>query len=226
MSRPTLTPARWVNIDDIRPSTYNPRQADPARLDLVELSLRKLGFVLPLFADADGELLSGHQRHHVATRMGATRVPVAFTKAMDLNKRKAVNILFNRATNDFATTDSSKSITQRLMGLDLPNLAAKVPDKSLTSDDFGRTLNPHWVPIKPLIAAIAGLLVNELRERQRLAVLAQLRKRLGLQRVAWMHSHNKALQGVPAKLVENPEGLEATLAYLDGTRGPRFEWED
>lgn len=45
-------------------------------------------------------------------------------------------------------------------------------------------------------------------------------------RVAWMHSHNKALQGVPAKLVENPEGLEATLAYLDGMRGPRFEWED
>jgi len=45
-------------------------------------------------------------------------------------------------------------------------------------------------------------------------------------RVAWMHSHNKALQGVPAKLVENPEGLEATLGYLDGMRGPRFEWED
>lgn len=33
-----------------------------------------------------------------------------------------------------------------------------------------------------------------------------------------MHSHNKALQGVPAKLVENPEGLIATLAYLEGIR--------
>lgn len=39
-------------------------------------------------------------------------------------------------------------------------------------------------------------------------------------RVAWMHSHNKALQGVPAKLLENPEGLVATLAYLDGMRAP------
>ena len=39
-------------------------------------------------------------------------------------------------------------------------------------------------------------------------------------RVAWMHSHNKALQGVPAKLLENPEGLLATLAYLDGMRAP------
>ena len=45
-------------------------------------------------------------------------------------------------------------------------------------------------------------------------------------RVAWMHSHNKALEGVPAKLLENPEGLVATLAYLDGTHGPRFERED
>jgi hypothetical protein len=39
-------------------------------------------------------------------------------------------------------------------------------------------------------------------------------------RVAWLHSHNKALQGVPAKLLENPEGLVATLAYLDGMRAP------
>jgi hypothetical protein len=39
-------------------------------------------------------------------------------------------------------------------------------------------------------------------------------------RVAWMHSHNKALQGVPAKLLENPEGLVATLAYLDSMRAP------
>ncbi len=39
-------------------------------------------------------------------------------------------------------------------------------------------------------------------------------------RAAWMHSYNKALQGVPAKLLENPEGLVATLAYLDGMRAP------
>jgi hypothetical protein len=39
-------------------------------------------------------------------------------------------------------------------------------------------------------------------------------------RVTWMHSHNKALQGVPAKLLENPEGLVSTLAYLDGMRAP------
>ena len=39
---------KLVNVTDIAPSTYNPRVADPERLDLIELSLRKLGFLLPL----------------------------------------------------------------------------------------------------------------------------------------------------------------------------------
>ena len=78
------------SIDAIKPSTYNPRSAVPERLDLIELSLRKLGFIAPIFADADGEILSGHQRHLVAERMGATHVPVFRTKALDLDQRKAL----------------------------------------------------------------------------------------------------------------------------------------
>lgn len=47
---------KLVPIDSIRPSTYNPRQSDPRRLDLIELSLRKLGFIHPIFCDANGPL--------------------------------------------------------------------------------------------------------------------------------------------------------------------------
>lgn len=39
-------------------------------------------------------------------------------------------------------------------------------------------------------------------------------------RRAWMHSHNQALGGKPVELIENPEGLVATLNYLDGMRAP------
>ncbi len=39
-------------------------------------------------------------------------------------------------------------------------------------------------------------------------------------RLAWMGSHNKALNGVPAELVKTAEGLVRTLAYLDGMRAP------
>ena len=39
-------------------------------------------------------------------------------------------------------------------------------------------------------------------------------------RIAWMNSHNKALGGKPANLVQKAEGLVATLNYLDGIRAP------
>ena len=34
----------------------------------------------------------------------------------------------------------------------------------------------------------------------------------------WLRSHNKALNGTPAALIENPTGLVNALAYLDGMR--------
>ena len=91
---------KLVPITDVKASEYNPRKNDEKRLALTEMSLRKLGFLLPIYADTSGEILSGHQRHLVATRMGFTRIPVQYVNNMDLNERKTVNILFNRATND------------------------------------------------------------------------------------------------------------------------------
>jgi len=37
-------------------------------------------------------------------------------------------------------------------------------------------------------------------------------------RAAWLRSNNKALNGTPAVLIETPQGLVTTLAYLDGMR--------
>ena len=58
-----------VPIESVHASEYNPRRNDEKRLALTEMSLRKLGFLLPIYADRSGEILSGHQRHLVATRM-------------------------------------------------------------------------------------------------------------------------------------------------------------
>ena len=115
-------------IDAVRPSTYNPRSAVPERLDLIELSLRKLGFIAPIFADSDGEILSGHQRHLVASSMGATHVPVFRTKALDLDQRKALNIVFNRATNDFDFHHTPGKVTSELLSLDFQALADVIPE--------------------------------------------------------------------------------------------------
>ncbi len=37
-------------------------------------------------------------------------------------------------------------------------------------------------------------------------------------RRSWMRSQNKALNGVPLKLIRSPDGLVKTLDYLDGMR--------
>jgi len=39
-------------------------------------------------------------------------------------------------------------------------------------------------------------------------------------RLAWMNSHNRALNGVPRELILKAEGLVATLAYVDAMRAP------
>ncbi len=152
-------------IDAVRPSTYNPRSAVAERLDLIELSLRKLGFIAPIFADADGEILSGHQRHLVATRMDCTHVPVFRTKALDLDQRKALNIVFNRATNDFDFHHTPGKVTAELESLDLQALAERIPDKE--GDALFRCLKPAEVPVKDLCKENAGRWIQYARNLAR-----------------------------------------------------------
>lgn len=60
---PLMEIPELVPIGDIEPAEYNPREADPHRLDLIKISLTKLGFILPLYARPDGRILSGHKTY-------------------------------------------------------------------------------------------------------------------------------------------------------------------
>lgn len=159
---------RIVPVASINPSTYNPRTADPRRLDLLEVSLRKLGWLLPIFADKHGEILSGHQRHHVACRMGLLEVPVVFTEPMDLALRKAVNIAFNRGTNDMRVVDTPKTLTQALERSRVHELAARLPDLDPSSPEFMRCAHASMEPIEPLLDANRGRWLRYARNLARL----------------------------------------------------------
>ena len=123
-------------LDAVRPSTYNPRTADPVRLNVIELSMRKLGWLLPIYADASGEIISGHQRHLVAERIGCKTVPVERMKTMPLERRKAINIAFNRGTNDLRPEQTPARLTEALEAVDLRALAKRVPDIKIDSPAF------------------------------------------------------------------------------------------
>ena len=134
---------KLVPIEDLRPSAYNPRKADQERLNMVELSLRKFGWLLPIYADVNGEILSGHQRHLVASRMGAKMVPVVRTPEMPVERRMGINVLYNRATNDIYKNQSSADMREQLMSIEgLFDRINALPDIEVDT--------PEWYPVMNL----------------------------------------------------------------------------
>lgn len=143
-----------VPIDSLKASTYNPRISDPERLDIIELSLKKLGFLLPIYADPTGEILSGHQRHLVATRMGLKKVPVCYTGEMELHLRKSLNIAFNRGTNDLSADDTPMKLTEAIKAKDVWNLGNALPDAD--EEKLFRCSRLKMVKIEDIIKANSG----------------------------------------------------------------------
>ena len=124
-----------VDVADVRASEFNPRESDPERLALLSLSLRKLGFVLPIYCTSDGEILSGHQRFWVAKEMGATKIPVSYVTA-DMPEGRIVkaNLVFNRATNDMA--NGTKADAGKLIGSAEIEDAENLPDLEVNTPAF------------------------------------------------------------------------------------------
>ena len=122
----------------------NPRQRDSERFDLVVLSLRKFGFLLPLYARNDRLLLSGHQRTDAAARLGWS-VPVHIV-TRNIRDTAGLNLTFNRATNDFTLTEVQHD---RMDTVALRQLLEALPD----ADDPYPCLKPEQVEVAPLLAA-------------------------------------------------------------------------
>lgn len=124
-----------VPVERLKPAGYNPRRADAERLALVRLSLSRLGFLLPIVATPDGEILSGHQRHAVAMSMGARQVPVMFVD-IPQERRRGLNILFNRATNDIPMTADEVRLRAELQCANAHELAERLPDLDPNGPEF------------------------------------------------------------------------------------------
>jgi hypothetical protein len=161
-----------VDIDKLKPSAYNPRKADMERLNLVALSLRKFGWLLPIYADKNGEILSGHQRHMMAKELGATKVPVVIVKDLPLERRMGINVLYNRATNDLKKNQSSSDLKEMILQADrLIEEVTKLPDIPVDTDE--------WYPVmrtKP--QSVLRLMSNNDRwtEQHAIVMAGQLRK--------------------------------------------------
>ena len=176
-----------VPYDAVQPSTYNPRLADEARLDLVGLSLSKLGFLLPIVAHKSGEIVSGHQRHLVAGRLGFTEVPVQYIDVATEADRKALNIVFNRGTNDMSVADHSDGMSEELLTKRVMDLAKSLPD---AADRF-RCATAGKEPLAPLAAECRGRYDPYMRNMAR-----ALHTRAKMQTPIVVSASGKVLNGV------------------------------
>ena len=157
MTRPTYD-LQLVNNADVARAAYNPREADEFRDEMLKLSLRKFGWLLPAFMDSEAELLSGHQRQRVAAALGAEQVPAIRVRRLPEARRKAVNLGFNRATNDMRNSDSSKDMRLTLESSQEQILAeiGGLPDLDPKSPEFFPCMKPTWITAAELLDANPG----------------------------------------------------------------------
>ena len=105
-----------VNVDDLRPSEFNPRTWSASDAAQLAESIKKYGIVDPLLVNEAPErkniLIGGHMRLSVIKKLGIKEVPVVYLDIPDLERERELNIRLNKNTGAFdfnllATLDES-----------------------------------------------------------------------------------------------------------------------
>lgn len=185
-------------IGFLHPDETNPRRPDQARMALLNLSIQKLGFVMPLYSTVSGMLLSGHQRHTVAKARGITQLPVieVDVKTEDI---KGINILFNRATNDFNAFDTGSKVSERLTYSDVVAAADALPD--FEGEDW-HALHAQDSDIRSLGRTLAG------RYDKKATVLADSILRLGIRIPIVCTASGEVVNGVHRLFAARERGID------------------
>ena len=159
-----------VDVANVRADESNPRTPDEFRLNLVRLSLSKLGWVLPMVTDGSGMILSGHQRFGRALELGFKKVPIIRLDVTNVAAIQRLNLTCNRATNDMVRHESSFTIKESLIA-SLPRIeefAAGVPDVDVTSEAaFPCVFSSKSWSVADLVAKNGGLFHNHLLDSAR-----------------------------------------------------------
>jgi len=106
---------RKVRAAHLRGEKENPRVAQDGLYSLIELSIRKLGVLSPVYCTEGGIILSGHQRTKTIIAMGVSDIVVNIvnTKGWSEEKRLAVNFNFNRVLQEIEGEDTKAGIDVR-----------------------------------------------------------------------------------------------------------------
>ncbi|MCP6718754.1 MAG: DNA methyltransferase [Patescibacteria group bacterium] len=95
----------YVPINQLKPSTYNPRKwSDKATADLKE-SIKKFGLLKPVICNSAPNrkdvVIGGHFRLKVAKDFGYEEIPVLYINISDIEKEKELNLRLNKNTGEW-----------------------------------------------------------------------------------------------------------------------------
>lgn len=103
--QPTNLTVTNVNINELKPSLYNPRKWSDEATEQLKESIMRFGLVDPILVnnapERDGVVIGGHFRLKVAKELGYAEVPVLYITIPDEAKEKELNIRLNKNLGDW-----------------------------------------------------------------------------------------------------------------------------
>lgn len=96
---------QYVPINDLKPSTYNPRTWNKEAAKQLKESLIRFGcvdaFIVNSAPSRENIIIGGHFRWAVSKELGFTTVPVCYVNIPDIEKEKELNIRLNKNLGEF-----------------------------------------------------------------------------------------------------------------------------
>ena len=139
----------------LKPFAGNPRVITEAELEKLKRSLQQFGFVEPIVARAEDEMvIGGHQRLAAALALGWAEVPVIFLKGLSDNDATLLNLALNRISGDWDEVklgelldelQSADDVDELLSGFDENEITELLYD--LNPDEF--RVDNQFTPVGP-----------------------------------------------------------------------------
>lgn len=85
----------YVNIDDLDPYEFNPRDNEPAIESLMN-SIRRFKFIVPIVIDDNNVIGAGHTRWEAARRLGRVEIPCVRASHLTEDQMRQFRIIDNK----------------------------------------------------------------------------------------------------------------------------------
>ena len=133
-----------LTISLLKPNPNNPRKRDKRSLSEIAKSIKEFGFVQPIVADEEHNIIIGHGRYAAAKHLGYKTVPVIIVKELTEHQRKQLQIADNRLSELSSWNDRLLAEMLEEMNnccpLDIPGFDTTELEKILGMSDYQQAL--------------------------------------------------------------------------------------